>query len=335
MPLRFFLFVLALLTATPAFARPGIHPGSLVTWDTRASTIGFEYGVVAHDSGVLHSASYLSNFSSTTGNLGSQFGVHFVTSQPNEGQASYGLSGSAMTVIQRPILDRHPNGVSRLGVAFAFGPAPVVLVGAIFAEVVVPLVIAVGLPIAPVPWLTITPWGEVAPALTFDGSLHPEAIGGADLDSEIDDVVAEAVQYELGFGVSGRGGVEVAFHLGRVDLQLQFAGGNVGFEDAAKPAFFGGAALGVRWDRVVPDVLPDDGEAPPPEVEPADQAEQETEPATVPDEAAQETEPADQAEQETEPATVPDETEPAPEPETEADPAPETEADPEPAPEGD
>ena len=268
--------VLVLMTgyAFEAQARPGHRGPSVSTWDSRASSVVVGSSMLAAEGRVFSAHTYSTNFTSTSGNLSSQFAVHYLNvigeervdllaDDGFEPTALHGVSAGAMTLIGRPILDRHDNGLPELGWATYLGASPSVMVGLDRNYVTLPLVWGLGLPYAPAEWVSITPWGEVALAYHLDTLLDPSAVDTALLEGDSPDtsdviaVLNEALTVDVGGQVSMRAGLAVSAHLGeRWDINGGFMMGHFGMDDGKVMAFGGNLGLTLHWDRVVPAVLP-------------------------------------------------------------------------------
>lgn len=265
-----------------AEARPGTHAPAFSTWDTRASSVvpSFTLGSI-RGGGHLNFISYSANFSSTGGNLGAQFGLHYVNLQEGgEAPTLYGASGSATAVFSFPLASRYENGVPSVALGMYVGSAPTVLISGPLNYMSVPLDVGVGLPLSPAQSLTITPWGEVAPSYDLDSeintdiginSLSPEArkeiedaIKSGDVnraaaiaESDARKLAADVLRLERGFHVAFRAGLQAAVHLGDdLSLQANAMVWQLGGADGKATVVGGGAALIWRWDDIVPAVLP-------------------------------------------------------------------------------
>lgn len=252
-----------------ALAMSGTHGTAVSTWDTRASSVVGAYDVQSLPGGTLQTFTYNTNFSSTSSNLSSQFGIHYTTYEETDFGTLYGLSFGAVTMYGRPILPRFANGMAPLSWNVYGGLVPVALIGVTHNYLSVPLVAGGGLTIAPFPMLSITTWVEAAPNFSFDTVINPVSINADDISGTIDEngqisLTTEDVQNMLGdsvtieaiFATAVRGGVTVAIHLGnRIDLNLR---GTLGTQNVQQNALVlgGGASLTFHWDRVVPAVIP-------------------------------------------------------------------------------
>lgn len=250
--------------ASPAFARPGLIPSTATMHDTRASSIGLEYASLHADFGTGHTASYTSNFSSTTSRVSAQFGLHYLTFAPRDadGERAHGAAGSSMTVFALPVGRRFDNGLSRTEIHIAPGLVPTVLVGRNQVEIDIPLVVRMAVPISPLPWMTLAPWVEGGFDLAVRGTVQPPdeaeiraqiATGEPPDTAEFSDVLSYDLRI-LGFA---RGGLQWSFHLGkRVDINLHAAASTVIDDERTTWLVHAGGALRFHWDKVVPDVLP-------------------------------------------------------------------------------
>lgn len=265
------------LTLSPGLAagRPGYRGPSISTWDTRASSVTLGSTALTVDGRLFSAWTYNTNFSSTSGNLSSQLGVHYLNLAgeervdliTNDGEppgAVHGLSFGAITLIERPILERYDNGLPRLAWGAYFGAIPSALIGIDRNFFTAPLVAGVGVPWSPLPWLSVTPWAEISWSYNFDTWLDPDDVDPSVLVSEDEptasdvlNVLQEALTLQRGGAVSGRGGVSVASHLGqRWDLGVGFTLASLGTDDGRQLAVGGSLGVVFHWDRVVPAALP-------------------------------------------------------------------------------
>ncbi len=261
----------AALASGRAQAMPGTHPPIVSTWDTTASSLhgGFTGGVF--NGGHLHFGSYASSFSSTSGNISAQFGVHYANYREGAGlDVAHGGAGSAAFVYSAPLLQRHPTGLPRLALGFYLGLAPTLLVAIQRNYAWIPAAVGVGLPIAPTRFLSLVPWFELAGGVSIDTVIRPTAFTAADAatyidankrtvnfsQADIDKLVRDAVQVDLSGAVSARGGLKITTHLARtVDLGLDLGLASQGKAFAGPPIFVVGGSLLLHWDAVVPAVL--------------------------------------------------------------------------------
>jgi hypothetical protein len=209
--------------------------------------------------GSMSRLSYNANFSSTSGVLSAQFGVHYLSYRDKDlGPLARGFSAGGVALISIPLAQRFSNGVPRSAFGFYVGGVPTALFSGQLNFISVPLVLGIGLPLSPAPWITITPWLEISPGFNFDTEIQEistasaiqSAMDGTLTRAEVEALVEEGLQIERENSVGKRAGVSVAFHLGqRVDLALNLTLGQ-GHGDAAEL----GAGLVVRWDDIVPGV---------------------------------------------------------------------------------
>jgi len=201
--------------------------------------------------------SYNANFSSTSGVLSAQFGVHYLSYRDkDDGPLAHGVSAGGVALFSIPIGQRFPSGVPRSSFGFYVGGVPTALISGQLNFVSVPLVLGIGMPLSPAPWITIAPWLEVSPGFDFDTEIHEvstasaiqSAMDGTLTRAEVEALVEEGLQIKEETSVGKRGGVSIGIHLGaRADLALNFTlGQGHGVEL--------GAGLVVRWDDVVPGV---------------------------------------------------------------------------------
>ncbi len=179
-----------LLAAGPARALPGTHGPAVSTWDTTQSTVVFAFhnGFLLPQ-GYLRMAGYNANFTSTTGRLSAQFGMHYVGYQGSEDgdRAVHGISGTAVALYGIPVAGRHDNGLARAAFSFYFGGAPAALFNDGRSYVTIPLTLGLGLPFSPIRHLSIVPWIELAPSINIDTEFRDvEGVLNQD-DLDIDD----------------------------------------------------------------------------------------------------------------------------------------------------
>lgn len=264
LPLRvaFLLLVATSVWPSPAaYARAGLSAPTVATFDTRASSIGVSWLEGLPATGHLRFASYWTNFSSTTGRLSSQFGLHYLGY--SNGQASgHGLAGSVTALYQFPLAGRQANGLPWVALAPYAGVSPSGLVTSDFASLTMPMHVGLGVPVNPLPWLTLTPWGELSWGGSLDLSVNRKKLDELEASDEPPKNLnpGDFVRYEVSEVVGARFGLQVGFHIGqRVDVQLQAASSWLrdGAPGALVPVL--GATLLWHWDDVVPAVLPNQG----------------------------------------------------------------------------
>jgi hypothetical protein len=260
----------ALLMPSFAAAKGGTHGLSVSTWDSSASTIvfGFQNGFLTPGGGHLRDASYHVNFSSTSGKLSSQFGLHYLNYAEESGQtSSNGIGGSVLAMLAIPAMPRYDNGLPTVSFNVFFGASPAALISGQRNYITIPLVLGMGLPWSPVRHISIVPWVEFAPSLNldtkikpFDGELaidtsDPEHVGIT--ENDVEKILSDSVEMELSFAAKMRGGLTFVVHLGnRVDLQLNGVVTRIGTIADNKVAVFVGGGLAIAWDDPVPAVLP-------------------------------------------------------------------------------
>lgn len=257
--------------STRAWATPGTHPSMVSTWDTTASSItGSFTGASFGSGGRMFVGSYASSFSSTSGNIGAQFGVHYINyAESSAAPIAHGGSGTAAFVFSAPLLGRHASGLPKVALGFYVGMAPTLLVSGERNYGWVPLTTGIAAPISPWPFLSIVPSVEAGMGITLDTIVRaPDftttagTVVGPDgsirfSQADIDRLVADSLRYEIRAAATFRGGLGVAVHLGeRIDLGADFGLGNVGTLSEGSLGVFAGAKLQLHWDSVVPAALP-------------------------------------------------------------------------------
>ncbi|MEO8184109.1 MAG: hypothetical protein ABI895_35260, partial [Deltaproteobacteria bacterium] len=247
------------LSSAPAFARPNTHAPAISTWDARASSVMLGYGSSLGGAGEFTRLSYSANFSSTSGLLSAQFGVHYLSYRDHDDSVlARGVSAGGVALFNFPLAERFGNGVPRSSFDFYVGGVPTALISGQLNFISVPLVIGVGVPVSPTPWLSIEPWAELSPGLNFDTRIEAvstataiqSAMDGTLTRAEVEDLVEEGLKITQETTLGKRAGVSLTAHLGeRVDLGLSLALG-AGHTGSASL----GAGLVVRWDAMVPGV---------------------------------------------------------------------------------
>ncbi|MBK8215762.1 MAG: hypothetical protein IPK71_18685 [Myxococcales bacterium] len=253
------------------WATPGTHPTMVSTWDTTASSItGSFTGASFGSGGRMFVGSYASSFSSTSGNIGAQFGVHYINyAESSVAPVAHGGSGTAAFVFSAPLLGRHASGLPKVALGFYVGVAPTLLVSGERNYGWVPLTTGIAAPISPWPFLSVVPSLEAGMGITIDTIVRaPDftttagTVVGPDgsirfSQADIDRLVADSLRYEVRGAATFRGGLGVAVHLGeRVDMGADLALGNVGTLSEGSLGIFAGAKLQLHWDSVVPAALP-------------------------------------------------------------------------------
>jgi hypothetical protein len=260
---RTWLSLLGLLAggsiSSAALARPNTHAPAISTWDGRASSVVLGIGHSLGGAGDFTRLSYSANFSSTSGVLSAQFGVHYLTYRDHDDSVlARGVSAGGVALFNFPLAERFANGVPRTSFDFYVGGVPTALFSGQLNFISVPLVLGVGLPVSPTAWLSIEPWAELSPGLDFDTRIQEvstsaavqAAMDGTLTRSEVEDLVDEGLKITEETSVGKRAGVSLTAHLGeRADLSVNLALG-AGHSGSASL----GAAFVVRWDELVPGV---------------------------------------------------------------------------------
>jgi hypothetical protein len=135
----------------------------------------------------------------------------------------------------------------------------------------VPFVLGFGLPLSPIKQLTFTPWYELAIAANVDTVVRPEGVtidassvqidpatGTASLKpGAVQSALSKGVTVDLSVNVPMRVGLEGAIHMGKsVDLNLYGMFSTLGGAFSGENVKTVGASLVLRWDDIVPAVLP-------------------------------------------------------------------------------
>lgn len=270
------LSALFVLFSRPAQALPGTHAPAISTYDTRASSVVLAYRHGSSDAGPFNSYSYNANFSSTTGKLSAQFGIHYLNfaSKLNNATA-HGAGASGVALFVFPVAGRYSNGVPKAAISFDIGAVPTVYVSSQRNYLTVPLVVGFGVPLSPFRALTITPWFELAPSANLDTIFKPADINvGPDAvtvtpnpvtntvdvklnQGAVEAAVKKGVTIDYGFSVPMRVGLEAGIHLGEsADLNGYASISSLGGGFSGSSVISLGAGLVFRWDDMVPAVLP-------------------------------------------------------------------------------
>src|SRR5689334_3279863 len=258
--------------ASGAAARPGTHPIVVTTWDARASSVLFSYRHGFMKGGGFNDVGYNANFSSTSGRLSAQFGLHYQSFTPShEDPTAHGLSGTATAVIELPITNRLDNGLPTVALGLYFGAAPTALISGPLNYVSIPAVLGVGVPITPAKAVTFTPWFELSPGVNLDTEIHPFKFGQDDAvklvdpmtgevkltQADVQRVVSDSVELKTSVSAGARGGLDLALHLSDyVDFDANFALSSAGSAFSGPTVIYVGGGVIWRWDDIVPAVLP-------------------------------------------------------------------------------
>ena len=255
-----------------AAATAGTHAPAVSTYDTRASSIVCAYRHGFSSGGDFNTFSYNANFTSTTGRLSAQFGIHYVNYlQSGVDTRAHGVGGSGVAVLEYPVAGRYLNGVPKAALAFHLGGVPTAYISGERNFLTLPLVFGFGVPLSPHPMITFTPWYELAISTNVDTIVRPEGIT-IDTDQDItlnpdgtvslrkgavQDALSRGVTIDVGVSVPMRVGLEGAIHLGnRADLNLYGMFSTLGGAFSGDAVTTIGGALVIRWDDIVPAVLP-------------------------------------------------------------------------------
>jgi hypothetical protein len=263
-----------------ARALPGTHAPAISTYDTRASSVVLSYRHGASDAGPFNTFSYNANFSSSTGKLSAQFGLHYVNyASKDNNSTAHGVGASGVALFVFPVAGRYDDGVPKAAIAFDVGAVPTAYVSGERNYLTVPLVLGFGVPLSPHKAVTITPWFEIAPSANLDtvfntanvqigsnvANQSPECSNPALLSqckitlnqTAIEDAVKKGVTVDLSFKVPMRAGLDGSVHLGEsVDFNVYSGVSSLGGGFAGSSVLTLGAGLTFRWDDIVPAVLP-------------------------------------------------------------------------------
>jgi hypothetical protein len=265
----------ATLVAGHAAATAGTHAPAVSTYDTRASSVVFGYRHGFSSAGSFNTFSYNANFTSTSGRLSAQFGIHYVNFKQAEADSrAHGVAGSGVAVLEFPVAGRFDDGVPKAAFALHLGGVPTAYISGERNFLTVPFVLGFGFPISPSRYFTFTPWYELAFSANVDTIVRPEGVSidatdpsvvtidptthMATLKQEaVQNALAKGVTIDVGVSVPMRFGLEAAFHLGKsADINLYGMFSTLGGAFSGDSVKTVGAALLFRWDDIVPAVLP-------------------------------------------------------------------------------
>ncbi len=261
-----------------AFGKPaaaavaGTHAPAVSTYDTRASSIVFGYRHGFSNAGSFNTFSYNANFTSTTGRLSAQFGIHYVNYKATGYDTrAHGVGGSGVAVLEYPVAGRWEDGVPKVALALHLGGVPTAYISGERNFLTIPFVLGFGVPLSPHKLVTFTPWYELAISANLDTIVRPE---GVTIDSSavqfnpqtqtaslkpgaVEAALRQGVTIDVGVSVPMRAGLEAALHVSRgADLNLYGMLSTLGGAFSGESVKTVGAALVIRWDDIVPAVLP-------------------------------------------------------------------------------
>ncbi len=256
-------------------ATPGAHPPLFSTSDTRASSVVLSY---RQSLGPLTARmiSYNANFSSTGGILSAQFGAHVLQLQEAKGANTlYGAGATGTAVWNVPLMSRYDNGVASVALMIYAGGAPVAAVSGERNFLNVPIGIGLGVPLSPKPWVTFTPWFEVAPGLDLDTTIKApdlsqfepdegdiqDVLNGDDAvlvsEDDVRNAISEAVVVDVSFEAAMRAGLDVNLRMSDSwSFNINSYLTTLGTAFSGQSYFYLGGGLLFHWDDVVPSVLP-------------------------------------------------------------------------------
>ena len=266
------LLVLAL--ASDVTGRTDALPQPHATFDPRASSIVLSFDQAYSDRGDVLWAGYISNFSSTSGNLSSQFGVHYLRDTTLGPYIGNGLAASAMTHYSVPLGRRWDNGVPRGALVLFGGPVPAVVAAGIGGWVQLPMSLGAAIGWSPLPGISLHGWAELLGGVRVEARAEPlelivdvakqkvdETTRVTDQQVEVtltaedvEEVVNKAVRWQWRWWTGWRAGLNLKGDMGRhaeVNLRLAFSA-----DPRNDLVTWFGATLVYRWDDIVPAVLP-------------------------------------------------------------------------------
>ncbi|HTM44576.1 MAG TPA: hypothetical protein VL137_06450, partial [Polyangiaceae bacterium] len=141
------------LHAPVAHARPGTHPAAVSSFDTRASSVALAYRRGFMTGGGYNHVSYNADFTSTTGVVNAQFGLHYLNFKAHNEAAANGVAGGAIAMFNVPLTRRLDNGLPVVSVAPYLGIVPTALISGQQSFLSFPAVLGLALPMSPAPFL--------------------------------------------------------------------------------------------------------------------------------------------------------------------------------------
>jgi hypothetical protein len=273
------------LTLAPfAQATSGAHAPAISTFDTRASSVVLA-GRLGFGDTTWRAFSYNANFTSTSGNFSAQFGIHYLQIRETDSDTLlHGAAASGAGVFNIPLTDRFDNGVPFAAFNLYGGAVPTAAVSGPSNFISLPITIGIGTTLSPTPWLSFTPWFEVAPSGTLDTRLRQpdlSQLAGVDTstvdvtqltpeqvqqlqgqqqlftEDDVNQVIDDSVDLRFSIHVPLRAGLMITARASeRFSFNLDT--GIVGFGPAFQDAVVGYVGLGMvlHWDDIVPAVLP-------------------------------------------------------------------------------
>jgi hypothetical protein len=240
------------------------------TWDARASSVVLQYRRGFADGGGFNVVGYHANFSATSGQLSSQFGLYYMSfADGSDAPTAHGMAGSATAVFNLPVARRLDNGLPLTAIDFYVGSAPTALVSGERNHLTIPLVLGFGVPITPVKLISIVPWFEFSPSFNLDTIIHPYEFTPGSIEdyvvagrisfdsSDVERIVSESVELETSAAIGARGGLDFALHVSDYfDFGLNATLSSVGSAFSGTRVVYLGAGFIWRWDEIVPAVLP-------------------------------------------------------------------------------
>ncbi|MCB9670083.1 MAG: hypothetical protein H6734_11470 [Alphaproteobacteria bacterium] len=241
----------ACLGVPDAHAVSGAHPPAISTWDTRSSSVVLGYQESFGLGGTLRSATYSSNFTSSSGRLSSQFALHYLAYGLDDWPSvAHGAGGSAITLHQWPLIGDLRDGPADLALAVYGGPAAALVMNGRDNLAMVPVPLGLGVPISPFHELTLTPWAEVAPTLEVISRIEEVDIQVEDgVPVDVQQTLESALGLHVGMRVPARGGVDLNVHAGRVDFAARIGLSSLIDERGARPVGSIGLGVTVHWDH--------------------------------------------------------------------------------------
>jgi hypothetical protein len=251
------------LVSETALGLPNTHPGAVSTWDVRASSVVLGLGRLVSGESDYTNLSYSANFSSTSGLLSAQFGIHYLGYRRDpEAPLARGIAAGGVALLTFPLGDRFESGIPGQSFCLYAGGVPTALIGKQRNLISIPVVLGLGLPYSPWSSLTLTPWAELSPGLNFDTRIQAvstdaavdAALDGTLTQEEVEALVDQGIEIQSATKVGKRAGLALSLHLAEsldVDVNLLLGAGGGGAAAVT-------SALVFRWDDQVPGVLSQD-----------------------------------------------------------------------------
>lgn len=254
-------------------ARPNTHGVSISTWDVRASSLALGLTKAMSGAAKYQALSAVANFSSTSGFLSAQFGLHYLNFQEDDADApeASGASLGGAALFHFPWGGQLSSGLPPGALNLYVGGQPTMIVGVERNYLSLPLAFGAGLTWTPTARFSVTPWAELSRSVNLDTRLQAvdtqtavEAAQNGQLTREdVETLVRDGLALEVVSHTATRWGINASVHMTpRIDLDVNMMLGTGSVSNLGL-----GVALVIRWDQFVgsmrqPSSKPDSTRAP-------------------------------------------------------------------------